>query len=180
MAEPGLRVKGLESVKVKLGRFSRELSHANLAFKMAANVRNFIVERSLRGQDVNLQPFKPYSQKPLYVPADFRPAPKGWTRRTKTGFFYEKGYAQLAAATKKGGGKVNLFATGDMFRALQPQKISDNHARVGFTRQKAALKALEVNAERKFMGFKTRRELDALSRLFSFEINRLLGAAGIK
>lgn len=167
-----LNIEGLGKLKADLRVLKRTLQANNILAKIASQVRNMIVERTLRGVSAGLVKFKPYSTKPLYIPKDHRPSPKGGRRQSLSGkpmktVFYEGGYQQFAASTK-GSATPNLFATGDMFRAFQAASRGNAlQATIEFTRRFPALKAAANNVKRKFVGIHKGRELPLINRMFA-------------
>lgn len=183
MAE-NVQFVGLTEIKADLKKLKSLLKRNQIVNRLAADARNLMVERTLRGKNVDFSPFKRYSAKPIYIAKSHRPSPQGG-RRTRKGsgkplktVFYEGGYAEFVGATKATRA-VNLFATGDMMRAFQPRRISDTRAAVEFTRRLPALKALANNAVRRFVGINTRRELPILERTFGKFVDEMLRRANL-
>lgn len=177
-----IRITGLSGIAADLKQLEGALRRSNAIFKAAADARNMIQQRNLSGRDMNGRPFKPYSTLPIYIDINSRPKPKGGRRRhEKTGkpmkrVFYEGGYAQFAAQTK-GSVRPNLFASGDMMRAFQAQKISSKKAQVGFTRRHPAEKAIANSGKRPFVGL-TARETDKINRIVGKIIDKEIRKAG--
>lgn len=174
-----IEVKGLTELKADLRRSRSLLSKTNFVAQITHTARNIIVNRTLSGKDVDGNDFKDYSTKPIYIPKDHRPKPKGG-RKTKGGesVFYEGGYAEFASATK-GFNDPNLYGAGDMMRAFQVKSISDKKATVHFTKTQEALKAIANNATRQFVGINTATELPKLQKQFLGLVNRELNKAGL-
>jgi len=179
-----LNIEGLGELKADLRILKRTLQANNILSKIASDVRNMIVERTLRGVSADLVKFKPYSSKPLYMAKDHRPSPKGGRRRSLSGkpmktVFYEGGYREFAASTK-GNATPNLFATGDMFRAFQASGKGDAlKATIEFTRRFPALKAAANNVKRKFVGVHKGRELPLINRMFARMLFREMEKTGL-
>lgn len=173
----------IEEVRNDFKKLYRILQRTNAIDKVAADARNIVVERSLRGKDVNRQPFVPYSEKPLYMAQDHRPKPKGGRRRSQDGrrklktVAYDGGYAEFARKTKRKK-RVNLFASGDMFRSFQAQPVSPLRAIVAFTRNNPALKALGNQQRREFVGIHEGKELQTLQKSFERIILTDIAKAG--
>lgn len=175
--------RNIEEVRNDFKKLYRILQRTKAIDKVAADARNIVVERSLRGKDVNRRPFVPYSEKPIYMAPDHRPKPKGGRRKSKLGnrdlntIAYDGGYAEFARKTKRKK-TVNLFASGDMFRSFQAQPISPLRAIVAFTRNNPALKALANNRRREFVGIHEGKELQTLQKTFEKIILTDIAKAG--
>ncbi len=183
MAKIGLKVEGIERITANFNNLERLLKSSRALLETAQDVRNIVVKRTLKGLDVDLNPFKPYSNTPLYVPLTHRPTPRGGRRLSKSGkpmktVFYEGGYAEFSRAVK-GEGKPNLFATGDMFRAFQVQKrqIRGTRAFILFTRRFPAIKAAANNARRTFVGLNKAKELPIVQQIFTRKVNAAIKKA---
>jgi hypothetical protein len=182
-----VKVTGAGEVRASFKEFEAFLKDSKLILQTAEEVRNVMVKRTLKGLDVNLRPFAPYSTDPLYMPVNHRPKPQGGRNTKKRGrdkgkpmktVFYKNGYAQFSRETK-GEGAPNLFATGDMFRAFQRQKqlVRGTRAFVLFTRRNSALKASGNNRKREFVGINTGQELPIIQRNFIRRLNSALRKA---
>lgn len=178
MAELSLKIEGLTQLRGDFGKLGRILNAENLVGKVAADARNIIQQRTLKGKDVEHHNFKPYSTKPIYIDKTHRPRPKGGepTRGGKSRF-YEGGYRQFAAATK-GSARPNLFASGAMFRAFQVMPRGRRRAELGFTQRRQAVKALENQETRTFIGIHRNIEEPKLQETFGKLLDRSLRKAG--
>jgi hypothetical protein len=178
MANVSLKIEGLTELRGDLGKLGRILNAENLVGKVAADARNIIQQRTLRGKDVEHNSFKPYSRKSIYIEKTHRPKPKGG-EPTKGGKarFYEGGYRQFAAATK-GSARPNLFASGAMFRAFQAMPKGRRRAEIGFTQRRQAIKAAENQETRPFIGIHRNIEEPKLQETFGKLLDRALRKAG--
>ena len=126
-----------------------------------------VVERTLAGQDRHGQAFRPYSTRPLAIPAGS--TTKGALKKLaqqEDGLFYftspktgslwvliEGGYAALKAARyPKDEGAVNLSATGRMLRSLGVVAQDGDSVTIGFSRTEEAEKAGWNIETRDFLG----------------------------
>ena len=184
-----VKVSGTGEVRASFKHFEKFLKDSKLVLQTAEEVVKIVKGRTLKGLDVNLRPFAPYSSDPLYMPLNHRPKPRGGRRNRIRGknagkpmktVFYEGGYAQFARETK-GEGAPNLFATGDMFRAFQRQKtqVRGTRATIGFTRREAAAKAAGNNRKREFVGINIGQELPIIQRNFTRKLDAALRKAGL-
>ena len=142
----------------------------------ASDLRNMIEARTKKGEGLRGD-FKEYSTKKYYRSVKLRPKAKGGKpSKTKKSIIYEGGYRQFAALTK-GSETPNLFASGNMFRAMQAQAVSAIKSQIGFLKREEAKKALINNEERPFFGV-TREELLKLNGYFNAYFGRLIRLAG--
>lgn len=123
-----------------------------------------VVERTGEGIDRHGQPFRPYSTRPLAVPAGS--ITKAAQARlggnlslftsAKTGALWalvEGGYEALKAARyPQDGGAVNLHATGAMLRSMGVVDQDDESVTIGFSRTEEAEKAGWNVETRDFLG----------------------------
>lgn len=123
-----------------------------------------VVERTLAGTDRHGQAFRPYSTRPLAVPAgSITKAAQGRLggnlelfTSAKTGALWalvEGGYAALKAARyPQDGGGVNLSATGAMLRGMGVVAQDADSVTIGFSRTEEAEKAGWNVESRDFLG----------------------------
>jgi len=177
-----MELVGTDILLKKLGHLRSEVDNGNLPFLLAGDLRVMIERRNKHGQGL-LGAFKQYSQTPYYRNPKDRPQGKGGRRQDKRSgrllksIAYDGGYKQFAALTK-GGSTPNLSASGAMMRAFQPIKVNKQMAKLMFTRQREAFKALVNNADRRFVGA-TRGERHKLSRSFADLLNILTCRVGL-
>ena len=181
-----IKVSGISDIEVNLVRFQQLLNKSGIAFKLAGDARALIESRTFKGMDVNYADFPEYSTKPYYRPKKERPIGKGGRRKSKINgqalktIAYDQGYKQFAASTK-GHTIPNLFASGEMFRALQTKSLAGGQkARLHFTRTWPARKAIINNARRTFMGINEQFELSFLEKNAQKIVNRLIKENGLK
>lgn len=178
MAELKVTFEGLTALRGDFDKLGKILQRENLVGKIAADARNIIQQRTLKGKDVNLNNFKPYSTRPIYIDLDHRPKPKGGApTKGKKSRFYEGGYRQFAAATK-GSARPNLFASGAMFRAFQAMPKGRRRSEIGFTTRRQAIKAVENQETRPFVGINRNIEEPKLQETFGKLVDIALRRAG--
>jgi hypothetical protein len=123
-----------------------------------------IRERTVSGLDVNGQPFKPYSTKPIYIQNTRFPRPRGGQPAGKS-VFYQGGYKEYKELSREPGkvgprrnkkakgptAEVDLTLTGLMLNSIQVTKVLST----GYILEvigKAGKYAGYVNVKREFMG----------------------------
>jgi len=125
------RIIGADSLQKKLTQVEKDLLTRKIMGAVALDAVTFIKSRTLEGKDENNRDFKDYSKKPGYFKI------RGKYR------YFEEGYYDFKQS--RGGshfsGKVNLFNESDMFGALQPIRVTDATAILGFTKTEEGLKA---------------------------------------
>lgn len=177
------KIENTDLKNKQLNKLINFLRKERIVEKVATNALALIKSRTLAGVDVNYQTFVPYSTKPIYMPQNHRPRPQGGRRETKTGkkmktVYYQGGYAEFAAATKKAS-HPNLFASGMMFKALRVKGLGTFRAKVHFVRKHEAIKAAFNQRKRTFMGINKEKELPVLQGIFDKEIQRAIKKAGL-
>lgn len=172
-----LHVKNLDKTIRDLRALRQIIKKDDLVTKVAANARNIVQQRNLSGKDVELKPFKKYSKKPIYLPLDHNPKPKGGRIVAGKGVFYENGYGQFKKLTT-GTATPNLFASGDMMRSFQAKSSGSTRARVAFIKKREAEKALRNERRRKFVGINTKMELPLLQKTFTNLVELSIRKAG--
>lgn len=182
-----IKITGLTEIRSDLSRVAVALKNEPIMLRVASDARNLIHQRTLSGRDIDLQPFKRYSDEPIYLPKDHRPRPKGGRRirkrkgpgsnRLKT-VAYDGGYAQFARETK-GDDKVNLFASGAMFRSFQARQVSPTRAIVAFNSRLQANKALGNQKNRRFVGLNKSKEVPLLNKIAARMVTQTISRLGL-
>lgn len=174
-----IEITGLAELKADLKKLGRLLDKAPIVGRLAADARNIIVQRTLKGIDANGNKFAAYSKEPIYMTRTHRPRPHGGRRQSKTGtgrrlktVAYDGGYAQFKREMA-GHDTPDLFASGQMFRGFQAKTINSRRAIVMFTNRAAAEKALGNTAKREFVGLRE-VEVDKLQDRMDKHIDSLL------
>lgn len=181
--ENAIKITGGAGIRIDMKKAAAALKKAPIVREIANEGRNMVIQRTLAGKDVKLKKFAPYSTKPIYLPINHRPKPKGGVRRKRKGklaksVFYEGGYAEFAKATK-GSVKVNLNASGRMLGAFQVQKVRKRSATLGFNRREEARKASALSKKRPFVGISSERELRFLEKIAERRINETIKRFGL-
>ena len=181
-----IKVTGISDITVSLNKFQQLLNNSGIAFKIAGDARALIESRTFKGMDVDYVDFPGYSTKPYYRSRKERPIGKGGRRKSKIGnlplktIAYDGGYKEFAASTK-GHTTPNLFASGDMFRSLQPKSFeSGRKARLRFTRTWPMFKAMVNNARRRFLAINEEIELPFLEKNAQKMVNRIIKKSGLE
>jgi len=148
-----IKIEGGKLLIDRISKFAKTLNDGKIPFVLASDLRNMIEKRSLSETSLKNK-FRAYSTTPYWRTKKLRPVGKGG-RPSKTGrsIFYKGGYRDFAAATK-GGTTPNLFASGQMFRAMQAQPVNNAEAKIIFIRDAEAKKAIINNQTREFWGAK--------------------------
>ena len=156
----------------------RSLWTAEDSMRLASNTLAQIKIRTGKGVDANGQPFKDYSQKPIYVAKKgARLAPKGGRpSRTGKSVFYQDGYAQYKQESRKRpsagqSAEVDLVLSGNMLNNFVVQEATDNGFKLGLTNN--AQYGYQVNQDREFIGL-TDQEVKILVKAVELDIKRKL------
>jgi hypothetical protein len=156
----------------------RSLWTAEDSMKLASNTLAQVKIRTGKGVDVNGQPFKEYSQKPIYISKrGARLAPKGGRlSRTGRSIYYKKGYAQYKEESRRRGrggesASVDLVLSGNMLNNFVVLEATNKGFRLGLTKQ--AQYGYAVNEKREFIGL-TPGEVDVLVKAVSIDMRSKL------
>jgi hypothetical protein len=156
----------------------RNLWTAKDSMKLASNTLAQVKIRTSKGIDANGQPFKEYSQKPIYISKrGARLKPKGGRRSRKSRtVYYEKGYAQYKQESRRRGrggesASVDLVLSGNMLNNFVVLEATNKGFRLGLTKQ--AQYGYAVNEKREFIGL-TPGEVDVLVKAVGIEMRSKL------
>jgi len=131
---------------------------------LAQQVRAVVLARAFdRGHGLKDDPHKPYSSKPIHMPIDTFPKPRGGQRSSKKprggaqtlsrasgSVYYEGGYREYKENTQ-GSSRVNLTQSGAMRRSFRVKKTTKTQAWIGLTGAPTVY-GLKVNQERPWLG----------------------------
>lgn len=162
------------SVRINLNLPSHILSVRQLQ-GVALNTVASIKLRTSKGIDAHGKKFKKYSTKPLYVPLRGHGLKPLGGRKSRTGqsVFYQKGYAEYKARSKRvQSALVDLINSGNMLNNLVVLNVTQSGFRIGLTKHVASY-GYDVNAEREFLGL-TQQDQQRLTEALADDIRRSL------
>jgi len=156
----------------------RSLWTAEDSLKLASNTLAQIKIRTGKGVDANGQPFKDYSQNPIYVAKKgARLAPKGG-RKSRTGksVYYSKGYAEYKQKSRRRGrggesANVDLVLSGNMLNNFVVTEATKNGFKIGLTEN--AQYGYAVNEKREFIGL-TPGEIEVMVKAIQIDLRSKL------
>jgi hypothetical protein len=173
-----IKIDGGKLLIEKFEKFAKSLQKGKIPFLLASDLRNMIEKRSLQGKGLKKK-FEAYSSTPYWRSRKLRPVGKGGRpSKTARSIFYKGGYRDFAAATK-GHTRPNLFASGQMFRAMQAMPVNDNEAKIIFTRDAEAKKAIINNQTREFWGA-NKKEQQILTNSFTAIVSKMVKEAKLQ
>jgi hypothetical protein len=156
----------------------RSLWTAEDSLRLASNTLAQIKIRTGKGVDADGQPFKDYSQKPIYIAKrGARLAPKGGRlSRTGRSVYYQKGYAQYKEESRRRGrggesASVDLVLSGNMLNNFVVLEATKDRFRLGLTKQ--AQYGYAVNEKREFIGL-TPGEVQVIVKAVEIDLRRKL------
>ena len=162
----------------------RSLWTAKDSLGLASNTLAQIKIRTGKGVDANGQPFKDYSQKPIYVAQKgARLSPKGGRpSRTGQSVYYAGGYEQYKEDSRGRGRKgnndsaqVDLVLSGQLMNNLVIKEATATGFTIGLTKHVQSY-GYHVNEKREFLGL-TEKDIDILSEAVSIGVRKKLGVA---
>ena len=157
----------------------RSLWTAKDTMRLAQNALASIKLRTSKGLDADEEPFKEYSETPIYVSTrGARLKPKGGRpSRTGNSVFYEGGYQQYKEESRSRSGEggesaeVDLVLSGNMMNNLVVKEATENMFIIGLTSK--AQYGYYVNEERRFLGL-SKKDIETLVDAVEIEVRKKL------
>lgn len=154
--------------KVKIN-FPKQLWTKKDTMKLAMNTLASIKLRTSKGLDADEQPFKDYSENPIYISLDkgtgARLKPKGGRlSRTGQSMFFKDGYKEYKDKSRKRGrrnknqddsAEVDLVLSGALMNNLVVINAEQTYFRIGLTANVRHY-GYHVNKEREFIGLSSK------------------------
>jgi hypothetical protein len=142
---------------------------------VALNTVASIKLRTSKGIDAKGKNFKKYSTKPLYVSLRGHGLKPLGGRKSRTGqsVFYQKGYAEYKARSKKvQTALVDLINSGNLMNNLVVLDVTQSGFRIGLTKHVASY-GYDVNMTREFLGL-TQKDQQRLTDALAYDIRAAL------
>jgi len=158
----------IDEISARLDRVQERVEAfiPRLLWLIGGKAHNAILFRSLRGVDLDGNPYKPYSTRPLYITDSPYVDGNG---------YWPGGYEQYKAAMGK---KDWHVLTGEMMGSLALHEVSRSLVVLQFATQEARIKALENQRRRSFVGL-TDKEVDGIAQYATREVAEVIRDAWV-